>query len=630
MNANTRKCIIVVERDRQCDAVAAALSTMTGATRLALGALPPRRAQRVGLTGIILIEESLYDLKPEGERPRNRRLDELPWWPDRFNRAPKASAAQLIMQLVNAIDGGYVLVDATTENGPAWYALREFMVQENRPQPIFSIHLPSFLTADTLRAALDTPREGRLDPLAVAGKHLEGEISYILRINLSNSVRERLRASGYRVGRSDDLHLGRISSPILGAIAKRDFQYAGTGGTVSWRPIVYTWNANHTEWLRFTLELSEQRSYADMKADLDRLPDEVVISKVSSSDVAVPAPAPFDLPHLVSALTTRDPKRWTPRNVRAALARLFESGAITDPWNAEGAYAYPDTQELAQRLQALARGPGALARVATLALAGFSIRDTAGPQRAIAPTGIVPPQLTDDGLEMLTAIAERWIAQLLDVAVYEDVTISAKARAAHLTYHAKLLVLPGWNVLDGANERPRITEQIQAGIALPIAQREVSSVIIPPPAPYTLGELLAAVEAPKTMLASAEAAAELHDGERLALGRTALEAIATFEDVKLIEHDVSTAWLRLTELGRAVASLLPPAMRFPVPAITYARWARQVAGKPDLTEQFQDYMRNQIRQMVDHIRTGDIPRSYTWKPQRTDRDAQNNGIREPD
>ena len=385
------------------------------------------------------------------------------------------------------------------------------------------------------------------------------------------------RAASVRLGRRDVISLGRVQTPTLALVARRDeaidafvptdFYTVRADCAVDAGAFTATW---------FRLEDGEALERFDVRADADEVARRCTgrpasVSDVTRKDERVKAPRLFDLTTLQQEANKRF--GFTAARTLAAAQELYESHKLLTYPRTDSNYLTSDmaTQIPAMLSAAAHLVPDLAAHVPAITAAGafaVVINDAkVSDHHAIVPTGDVAQAaaLPEDVRKVLELVCRRTVAALLPAAELTRTRIVVTTDTTD-TFAATGTVMnaPGWKIAypgpgkaeedaDAEGDKSQALPHVTTGQAVTLTDVSVHTGTTKAPAAYTEASLLA----------SMSTAGRLVDDEELAeaMKESGLGTPATRADTieRLIKADYLTRSrkaLKATTKGRSIIALL--------------------------------------------------------------------------
>ncbi len=575
--------LIITSRERQARAIAQWLAHRSN-LRIRYGEYA---AQIVGNDLIIPVQGQLYrDFGPEDydERYRTRRLEDLPIVPTTWMRkeldgeGASAALAALrrygpdITRVLHACDvdrEGQLLGD-------------EIIRRNGLDVPVMRLPITGFderAISDAFAAIVPNAPLQRLSPAATA----RSQADWIWGINCSRLYKIAAEKQGFK----DEISVGRVISPTLHMIAERERAIRAHSPLSSYRVVAKVGDDRRAlvaEWTydRMPTEGFDPEGRLVRRAVADQILARVhgartaVVRATGSTFEEIAPPRPFTLATLQAAASKV--YRYTARQVAAAAESLYgHHHVISYPRPGITTYRPAMRAFVDDTLTALAENFTELAPVIQSAHAAAAtncfdaVDDRDGVTHyAIAPlmTRIATDHLPPVERDVYTLIARNYIAQFRGAARIEHHTIELDAGGERLIARASKLVEPGWRALSSGAAAVASLPELARGTVLPIVGVGVSTAVTEPPARYTDGTLIFALN----NLALPDVGGVHTFQGRLGSETSQAKTIERLIEKKLVERTIKGE-LRPTPLGLAVADSLPAELRGPELS---ARWERQL------------------------------------------------------
>jgi len=444
--------------------------------------------------------------------------------------------------------------------------------------------LISDLNPPAVKKALASLRDNRdFAPLSTSAL-ARSRADWLYGINMTRAYTLQGRRAGYR----GVLSVGRVQTPLLGLVVRRD---ADIAQFIS-KPFYEVWanlvterdEAFRARWVpsehcaRFLDEEGRNLSRAladNVAARVSMQPAQVTAVERKLKTLAPP------LPHNLSALQIDANRRCglSAQQVLDACQALYEKHkAITYP---RSDCRYLPSEHFHQAGELVATIKGNLQRL------GCGDCDAAYPQldlrnrtkawndarvqahHAIIPTSKPLRQLSERESQVYGLVCRNYLAQFLPDHQYRDIRADIAIQSGHFVATAKQVTRPGWKILFGApegGEREAAGDgaglpALQAGQPLRSLQADVVEKHTAPPKHFTEATLLAAMTGIAAFVRDAELKKILRQTDGLGTEATRAGIIELLFRRGFLVRQGKT--VRATELGRALIEALPPAATLP-------------------------------------------------------------------
>ncbi|KMK78181.1 DNA topoisomerase III [Alkalihalobacillus pseudalcaliphilus] len=409
------------------------------------------------------------------------------------------------------------------------------------------------------------------------------------------------------------LSCGRVQTPTLAMIEKREEDIR------QFKPIPY-WlvkgrDSQNLTWQWFEQKNNENRLFAKQKAEKIH---QIVSSQsmqvidVKTAKKMQQAPKLFDLTELQREANKRF--GFSAKETLSTLQRLYEQYKIvTYPRTDSHVLSSDLIDTLYERLAAVDIPPYRKL-VSTLKRDGFQIQSHAvndklvSDHHAIIPTEqLAPPSLSAKERKLYDLIVQRFLAVLYPVYRYEQTTVTAGVGEQLFKLTGKKELEKGWKVVfeDQETSKESSLPLIKKGDSINVKSVELEQHLTKPPARFSEGTLLSAMEKPAAFLENKDP--ELVDslGKAGGIGTVATRAdiIEKLLNTHLMEKRGQE--LMITSKGSQLLELVPAELKSP--ALT-AEWERKLEliteGKLK-KEQFIQEMKQYATSIVKEIKASD-------------------------
>lgn len=452
---------------------------------------------------------------------------------------------------------------------------------------------------------------------------------WLVGMNMTRAFSVLARKAGY----DGVLSVGRVQSPTLAIVAKRDQAIASFVPTDYWTvsgTFADPGQAHLPFAARFAApkisEASEDDEADDgvqqtgdrfaTEADAQRVVDAVksagtaTVTRYESKRVSEPAPMPFEL----TGLQTYMNKKYG-HAVKATLDAaqgLYERGLIsyprTDcPW-------LPTAQlgDAPAVLAALGQGIPRLANHIGNADVGLVSRawndSKLGEHHALIPTASAPGNLSGIEADVYHAISERYVAQFLQDCQVDKAKVELDAAGHTFVAAGRVVRSPGWRVLFGVEETPADTPALPAltqGQNVGVVDAASNKGRTSPPPRYTQGSLLDAMRHVHRLVDDPVERKKLQALEGIGRSATRAAIVETLLKRGFVAQDGKQ--LKATPLGLVLCNVLPSSLTDPG---TTARWETLLdgvaLGEVDL-DRFEAKMHETVTRLVAEATSVTLP-----------------------
>lgn len=411
------------------------------------------------------------------------------------------------------------------------------------------------------------------------------------------------------------LTAGRVQTPTLALLIEREKKIRRHVPEAYWTveadygPFQARWQGKHGP------RISDQ---ARVEALLEELQGQThCVRSVTVKESRQAPPQAYDLTELQREANKQ--MGFSAKKTLQVLQGLYERHKIVTYPRTDSRFITSDMKEtLPDRLKALGRTPWAehAARLASSPLnPGKRLINDAGvtDHHAIIPTEetVDLAKLDSDEKMLWDLIARRFLAVLSPPAVSESITVAIEAGKQRFSAKGKRLLSRGWRELEhsrGEEKAPDERETHFSGIlpregeALSPKSLRQKKGMTAPPARYTEGTLLSAMENPGPFLKDASLAKTLKQG--------GLGTPATRADIieKLLKHyymERQGKELRPTLRGEELMALVPEVLRFPDLTAQWENAFTAIAEGKKRSADFRNEIRKHAKELTEAIKHGE-------------------------
>ncbi len=559
----------------------------------------------------------LEQVEPEAYDPafKSWQWQTLPILPSRWQLKPRSSSQkqlkvlkQLLKQadeLVHAGDPdreGQLLVDEVIDYLAVPKSQREQMQR----------CLISDLNPPAVRRALDSLRSNREFVSLSTSALARSRADWLYGINMTRAYTLLARHSGSAAL----LSVGRVQTPVLGLVVRRDAEIAAFTSKPYYQVIAHlrtpSGEALRAEWQPSAACLPWQdeegrilsRSLAENVAS--RISGQVgMVKRYQTARVKQSAPLPYSLSTL--QIDAAKQLGLTPKQTLSGCQSLYERHKLIT-------YPRSDCRHLPlQHLSQAATIAAAIRSVQpelTAAVDGgdWSLRSAAWndskvtAHHAIIPTArqLDPQALSADELALYTLIARQYLMQFYPPLVRQESRAEIEIAGGCFIAKGALVIALGWRALqpnrnDESDSEERLP-QLQEGQSLPCERGEVLDKQTQPPKPFTDATLLAAMTGIARYVQDPTLKQVLRETDGLGTEATRAAILdLLFQRGFLLRQGKS---IRASETGRALIQALPPVAT--LPDMT-ARWEHALAAIEQRTLAYQAFispLQHELTQLV--------------------------------
>ena len=208
-------------------------------------------------------------------------------------------------------------------------------------------------------------------------------------------------------------------------------------------------------------------------------------------------------------------------------------------------------------------------------------------KKITAHHGIIPTQqaadgskFSDDERKIYRLIAERYLSNFLPAHEYLACSIELRIATERFSAKGRLVTKPGWKVVtsaadeDKADDEGQALPELKSGLQLPVSGIDCEEERTKPPAAFTEGTLIRAMENIHQAVNDPHSKKFLKEGDGIGTPATRAAIIAELKRKKYLE--VKGKKIVATELGLHLLQVVPDVMKNPVLTALFERILREV------------------------------------------------------
>lgn len=208
-------------------------------------------------------------------------------------------------------------------------------------------------------------------------------------------------------------------------------------------------------------------------------------------------------------------------------------------------------------------------------------------KKITAHHGIIPTQQAADGSKfsdeerkIYRLIAERYLANFLPAHEYLACSIELRIATERFSAKGRLVTKPGWKIVTGAVDEDKADDEgqalpeLQPGLQLPVFGIDCKEERMNPPAAFTEGTLIRAMENIHQAVDDPQSKKFLKEGDGIGTPATRAAIIAELKRKKYLEAKGKK--IVATELGVHLLQVVPNVMKDPVLTALFERILREV------------------------------------------------------
>ena len=417
---------------------------------------------------------------------------------------------------------------------------------------------------------------------------------WLLGMNLS-------RAYTLTEGKKELIAVGRVQTPTLALVAKRDAAirhfkpvpyFIIKARLGSDKPFTAVWEPGDSQ-----TGVDEQKRLVDrgiavtLQQRLNTVNQATVVS-YSRTPKKIAQPKAFSLADIQLAASNHF--GFSAEKTLSVCQSLYEAHKVTSYPRTDCSF-LPESQHADAKnvLTAIAKTMPSLASI--VAKCDCSIKSpTWNDKKITAHHGIIPTQQATDGSKFNDAerkiyllISERYLANFLPAHEYLACSIELRIATERFSAKGRLVTKLGWKAVTGAADEDKTDDEgqalpeLKAGLQVPVSGIECKEERTKPPAAFTEGTLIRAMENIHQAVDDPQSKKFLKEGDGIGTPATRAAIIAELKRKKYLEAKGKK--IVATELGVHLLQVVPDVMKNPVLTALFERILREVeAGKVPL------------------------------------------------
>lgn len=444
---------------------------------------------------------------------------------------------------------------------------------------------------------------------------------WLLGMNLSRAYTLAQQAQG----KKELIAVGRVQTPTLALVAKRDVAIrdfkpvpyfvikARLGGG---KPFTAVWEPEESQ-----AGIDEQKRLVDrcIAAALQqrlKAVGQATVVRCSRTPKKIAQPKAFSLADI--QLGASNQFGFSAEKTLNLCQSLYETHKATSYPRTDCSF-LPESQyaDAKNVLAAIAKTMPPLAGL--VAKCDCSIQSpTWNDKKITAHHGIIPTQqatdgskFSDDERKIYRLIAERYLSNFLPAHEYLACSIELRIATERFSAKGRLVTKPGWKVVtsaadeDKADDEGQALPELKSGLQLPVSGIDCEEERTKPPAAFTEGTLIRAMENIHQAVNDPQSKKFLKEGDGIGTPATRAAIIAELKRKKYLE--VKGKKIVATELGLHLLQVVPDVMKNPVLTALFERILREVeAGNVPLDvfiEKQKQLVINELRRLRKWSRT---------------------------
>ncbi|MCM0147492.1 DNA topoisomerase III [Photobacterium galatheae] len=571
----------------------------------------------------------LEQVEPDAYDPRYKKWDlgDLPIIPDQWQLAPRKSAKQqlsVVRQLAKQADEVIHAGDPDREGQLLVDEVIDYIKLAAGKKATMKRLLISDLNPAAVKRALGQLRENKdFVPLSVSAL-ARSRADWLYGMNMSRAY----TLLGQRGGYKGVLSVGRVQTPVLGLVTRRDDEishflpvpFYDVYALIPYQDIVIRarWQPSKAcePWQDEEGRILNRKLCENVVARIQGQP-----ARVSDAERKETRQAP-PLPYSLSALQIDAARRFgmSAADVLACCQSLYEKHKVITYPRSDCRYLPNDHyRQAADVVKAVASTvPEMMGEVqgADLSLRSKAWNDSkVDAHHAIIPTpkAVKPGTLTDWEAKVYQLVARQYLMQFYPPAVYAEAKLTFMIAGGIFIARGRQLMQSGWKALQGKEDAENdqdLAEKVpplEKGTELICKEGEIKDRVTEPPKHFTEATLLQAMTGIARFVADKSLKKILRETDGLGTEATRAGIIEVLFKRQLLYRQGKN--IHASEAGKALVYALPDAATYPDMT---AHWEHQLQDMADRKCAYQPFMtalQQQIQQMMDSVKQGEVPPS---------------------
>ena len=558
---------------------------------------------------------TLADPEQYGEQYKTWNMDTLPMLPKHWKLVViKQTGRQFhaVKELIFRKDVSDIII-ATDAGREGELVARWILDKAGNQKPLKRLWISS-VTDKAIREGFQNLRPGKsYEPLYRAAV-ARAQSDWVVGINATRALTCKYNAQ---------LSCGRVQTPTLAMIAAREEEIR------TFKPVPYYGLKAAVGGITFTW--TDARSGSSLSFDKDRIQ---AIKQASAPSLLVTdvrkklkktfAPALYDLTALQREANQKF--GFSAKQTLNIMQRLYENHKVLTYPRTDSRYLTTDiVPTLKERLKACAVGPyskiaGRLSMQKLQANKSFVNDSKVSDHHAIIPTEqfVQLDHMSNEERKIYDLVVRRFLAVLSPACEYEETSISGTIGEERFSAKGNFIKSAGWREVyesgytDGEDEDEEQTTfsqislpDVQKGETLPVTALTITEGKTKPPACFTEGTLIAAMENPVKYLKHKDKDVVKTLGETGGLGTVATRAdiIEKLFNSFLMEKKGNE--IHITSKGKQLLSLVPSDLKSPELTASWEMRLQAIAKGKESDKTFMKEIDNYTKALIQEIKSAD-------------------------
>ncbi|PSU62592.1 DNA topoisomerase III [Photobacterium phosphoreum] len=566
------------------------------------------------------VEPDAYDA-----RYKKWHLDDLPIVPQQWQLIPRQAAKQQLAVIKKLAKTATSVVHAGDPDREGQLLVDEVIdyvkISKTKKEAAQRL-LISDLNPAAVKKALATMRSNRdFIPLSVSAL-ARSRADWLYGMNMTRAYTLLGQKGGYR----GVLSVGRVQTPILGLVVRRDDEIANFVAKPFYEVLALITYGEQTIYAKWQPSKScephqdsegrilNRKLCENVVARIKGQPAEVTESERKRTKTAPP------LPYSLSALQIDAAKRFgmSAADVLSTCQSLYEKHkVITYPRSDSRHLPLDHLKQANDVCRAIAASDNQLASAvdnANTALKSKAWNDKkVDAHHAIIPTPKSSSVLTGYEAKIYQLIARQYLMQFYPAAEYADAKLVFTISQGLFIAKGRQLMSPGWRILLGRDDKKEDSDladkvpPLDKGTVLVCRDGEIKDKMTEPPKAFTEATLLQAMTGIARFVSDASLKKILRDTDGLGTEATRAGILEMLFKRQLLQRQGKA--IHASEAGKGLIYALPDSSTYPDMT---AHWEHQLHDMADRKCAYQPFMaalEQQVTALMEQVKVSDVPPS---------------------
>ncbi|WP_281223318.1 DNA topoisomerase III [Photobacterium sanguinicancri] len=568
------------------------------------------------------VEPDAYD-----EKYKKWNMIDLPILPEQWQLTPRKSAKQQLSVVRKLAKQATDIVHAGDPDREGQLLVDEVIdyvkVSATKKAKIQRL-LISDLNPSAVKRALSAMRSNRdFIPLSVSAL-ARSRADWLYGMNMTRAYTLLGQKGGYK----GVLSVGRVQTPVLGLVTRRDDEIANFVPKPFYEVfalIPYQDNDIRARWKPSKAcephqdedgRILNRKLCENVVERIKGQPAEVTESERKETRQAAP------LPYSLSALQIDAAKRFnmSAADVLATCQSLYEKHKVITYPRSDSRYLpvehFKQANDVCKAIQTTSNELNQACEGANTSLKSKAWNDKkVDAHHAIIPTpkGVNPASLSGGEAKIYQLIARQYLMQFYPAAVYSEAKLVFTIAGGIFIAKGRQLMSAGWRELLGRDDKSKDEDladkvpPLEKGTVLTCREGEIKDKMTEPPKAFTEATLLQAMTGIGRFVSDASLKKILRDTDGLGTEATRAGIMEILFKRQLLLREGKN--IHATDAGRGLIYALPTESTYPDMTAHWEHQLQDMADKKCAYKPFMDALQLQVSTLMDKVKTSDVPPS---------------------